>query len=124
MARGWHTRGAVVGRPGQNRLVTGTEEPTTTRAEAEPVREPRASIGPGAMHHAIEKNYPKISLPLLGDVHLPPPQQLAWYGGLATLAALGILEWPVAVAVCAGHLLSQQHHVQVLRDFGRALEEA
>lgn len=104
--------------------MTATEESTRTPAEVAPVEERHYTIGRGAMRHAIEKNYPTVSLPLLGDLHLPPPQQLAWYGGVVTLAAVGILEWPVAVAVCAGHLLSQQHHVQVLRDFGQALEEA
>jgi hypothetical protein len=104
--------------------MTATEEPTTIPADVVVVQERRYTIGHGALLHAIEKNYPKVTLPVLGDLHLPPPQQLAWYGGLATLAVVGVLEWPVAIAVCTGHLLSQQHHVQVLRDFGEALEEA
>lgn len=103
--------------------MTATEEPTTPGRVA-PVVQRGPTIGAGALLETIEKNYPRVSLPLLGDLHLPPPQQLAWYGGVVTLAAVGILEWPVAVAVCAGHLLSQQHHVQVLRDFGQALQEA
>lgn len=81
-------------------------------------------MGPASLFRAIEKNYPKVVLPVLGKVHLPPPQQLAWLGGLATLAVVGVLEWPVAAAIGIGHVLSQQHHVQVLRDFGEALEEA
>ena len=81
-------------------------------------------MGPASLFRAIEKNYPKVVLPVLGDLHLPPPQQLAWLGGLATLAVVGVLEWPVAAAIGIGHVLSQQHHVQVLRDFGEALEEA
>ena len=103
--------------------MTATDE-RTTPARVAPVVQRGPTIGAGALLETIEKNYPKVSLPLLGDLHLPPPQQLAWYGGVVTLAAVGILEWPVAVAVCAGHLLSQQHHVQVLRDFGQALQEA
>ena len=103
--------------------MTATEERTAVAAEVVPAA-PRYTIGHGALLHAIEKNYPRVVLPVLGELHLPPPQQLAWYGGLATLAVVGVLEWPVAAAIGIGHLLSQQHHVQVLRDFGEALEEA
>lgn len=102
--------------------MTATQVPAATEIVVQ--EQPRLRIGHGALLHAIEKNYPKVALPGLGDMHLPPPQQLAWLGGLATLAVVGILEWPVAAAIGIGHLLSQQHHVQVLRDFGEALEEA
>ncbi len=33
---------------------------------------------------------------------LPPPERLVYYGGLGVLAAVGVLEWPVAAAVGAG----------------------
>jgi hypothetical protein len=49
---------------------------------------------------------------------------LAWFGGLTTLAVLGIIEWPVATAVGAGHLLAHQHHLRLLHGLGEALEEA
>ncbi|WP_238012319.1 hypothetical protein KZZ52_31685 [Dactylosporangium sp. AC04546] len=32
----------------------------------------------------------------------PRPRQLMYYGGVGALAALGILEWPVALAAAAG----------------------
>ena len=34
--------------------------------------------------------------------HLPDQDRLAYYGGLAALAALGLVEWPVAAAVGVG----------------------
>jgi hypothetical protein len=33
---------------------------------------------------------------------LPPPERLAYYSGLGALAALGILDWPVAGAIGTG----------------------
>jgi hypothetical protein len=33
---------------------------------------------------------------------LPPPQRLVYYAGLGALAALEVVEWPVAVAIAAG----------------------
>jgi hypothetical protein len=34
--------------------------------------------------------------------NLPPPDRLFYYGGLAALAAIGVVDWPVAAAVGAG----------------------
>jgi hypothetical protein len=33
---------------------------------------------------------------------LPPPERLVYYAGLGALAALEVVEWPVAVAIAAG----------------------
>ena len=33
---------------------------------------------------------------------VPPPDQLAFYGGLGVLAALNVVNWPVALAIGAG----------------------
>lgn len=65
-----------------------------------------------------------VDLPLLGRVEVPPPQQLAYYGGLALLAAFEIIDWPIAIAVAAGHLMASNHHNQLLEELGEALEEA
>src|SRR5689334_18112617 len=86
--------------------------------------QPRLRVGHGAVLRAIEKDTVEVAVPALGSLRLPPPQALAWLAGLAVLAVLEIVEWPVAVAVGAGHVLAQQNHVQLLRDFGQALEEA
>jgi hypothetical protein len=81
-------------------------------------------IGHGAVLRAIQGNSINVPLPVLGTVRLPPLDSLAWYGGLATLAAIGLMEWPVAAAIGAGHLIAQQQHFRLLHDFGEALEEA
>lgn len=38
----------------------------------------------------------------------PPPEQLAYYGGLGLLAVLELIDWPVAVAVGAGTVIAQR----------------
>lgn len=43
-----------------------------------------------------------VRLPLVGQVKVPPPDQLAFYGVLGALAGVGALEWPVAVAIGVG----------------------
>jgi hypothetical protein len=65
-----------------------------------------------------------VCLPVVGRVSVPRPDQLAFYGGLAALAALQIIDWPVALAITAGHLLASQHHNRVLEELGQALEDA
>jgi len=41
-------------------------------------------------------------LPMVGRVRVPPPDQLALYGALGVLAALNVINWPVALAIGAG----------------------
>jgi hypothetical protein len=63
-----------------------------------------------------------VTLPLIGTIRLPSLQRLAWYAGIASLVALGMVEWPVAAVVMIGHLLSEDHHNRVIEAFGEALE--
>jgi len=57
-------------------------------------------------------------------VQVLSPERLAFYGGIATLAVLGIMDWPVALVIGVGHLLADDHHHKMLADFGEALAEA
>lgn len=65
-----------------------------------------------------------INLPVIGQVEIPRPEQLAYYCGLAGLAALELIDWPVAVVIAAGHLLASNHHNKLLEELGEAIEEA
>ena len=65
-----------------------------------------------------------VNLPVLGRVRIPRPEHLAYYGALGALAALELIEWPIALAVGAGHALTQQHHSRFAEEVGEALEEA
>ena len=64
-----------------------------------------------------------INLPLVGQVEIPRPEQLAFYGGVAALAAFELIDWPVAVVITAGHLLAANHHNKLLEELGEAMEE-
>jgi hypothetical protein len=50
--------------------------------------------------------------------YLPPPRQVAYYGGLTLMAALGVLEWPVAAAIGVGTAVMGWH-----RDSGHREEQ-
>jgi hypothetical protein len=70
-------------------------------------------------HHDLQ-----INLPGLGMVDLGPPDQLVYFASIATLAALEIIDWPLAVIIAAGHLLADQRRSRTLHAFGEALEQA
>jgi hypothetical protein len=59
-----------------------------------------------------------------GTVTLPPPNRLLFYAGLGVLAAIEVIEWPVALIVGVGHLLAEQRHSRAGRDVGEAMEHA
>lgn len=50
-----------------------------------------------------------VRLPVVGRVHVPPPEQLAFYGALGLLAAIQVIDWPVALAVGVGHAVTTRH---------------
>jgi hypothetical protein len=103
--------------------TTAPASPQTPVPVAEECTGPRTA-GPIAALQAIEQNSVRLDLPCVGTVRLPPPQHLAWYGGIGAVAALGFLEWPVAAVLVVGHLLAQDHHNRLIHDFGEALGEA
>jgi hypothetical protein len=80
--------------------------------------------GHRAAKSATAKNTLQLDVPVLGTLTLPPPEQLAYVAGIATLAALEIIEWPIGLTLAAGHLLATTRGNKALRDFGDALEEA
>jgi hypothetical protein len=101
-------------------LVTAAAERRTTTGGRAP--------GPAARRaaaHVVDQHSVRVTLPdNIGTLRLPEPQRLAFFGGIAALAAFGILDWPVAVVLGVGHLLAEDHHHKCLCDFGEALEEA
>ncbi|MGE5695940.1 MAG: hypothetical protein ACM4D3_12115 [Candidatus Sericytochromatia bacterium] len=64
-----------------------------------------------------------VTLPVVGRVRIPRPEQLVYYGALAGLAALEIIDWPIALAIGAGHALASNHHSKVAQELGEALED-
>ncbi len=65
-----------------------------------------------------------VNLPVLGHVQVPRPEQLAFYGALGALAAIEIIDWPVALVLGVGHALMHNEHSRVAQEIGEALEDA
>lgn len=85
----------------------------------------RTTTGPHhAATHTVRKHTTRLSLPCGVELALPSTQQLAFYGGIGVLAVLGVVEWPVAAVLVAGHVLAESRHGHMLQEFGKALEQA
>lgn len=65
-----------------------------------------------------------VDLPVVGRVRIPHPEQVAYFGALGVLAAIEIIDWPIALAIAAGHVLVQNQHNRVAKEVGEALEDA
>jgi xanthosine utilization system XapX-like protein len=65
-----------------------------------------------------------VNVPVVGRVRIPRPEQLAYFGALGVLAAVEIIDWPIALVIAAGHVLANNEHNRVAQEVGEALEDA
>ena len=101
--------------------------PSSQRSERPPASKTntQARVSPRAAVERVHRaEHLLIDLPVIGTVHLPRPEHLAYYGAIGALVALEIIEWPVAAALAAGHALIHQQHSRTMQELGEALEEA
>lgn len=70
----------------------------------------------------VQDNGWSVSLPVVGNVLLPPPDHLAWYLGVGALSVLEMIDWPVAAVLVVGRLLADNRRNKMLAEFGEALE--
>ena len=75
-----------------------------------------------AAEQAVRSNSLYLRLPVLGELTLPAPEQVAFIGGVAALAVIGVLEWPVAAFLVIGHGVATHAHRKMVRALGEALE--
>jgi hypothetical protein len=100
------------------RMATMTAATVTPPETDRTARTPGEAADSAFAHHSV-------TLEMGGTrLQLPPPEELAFLAGVGVLAALEIIEWPLALVLAVGHQLAHSHHGRVLREFGEALEEA
>ncbi|PYN91963.1 MAG: hypothetical protein DMD89_29220 [Candidatus Rokuibacteriota bacterium] len=51
-------------------------------------------------------------------------QRVAWYVGLALMAALEVIDWPVAIVIGIGHELAHRARTRAVRELGSGIEAA
>ena len=48
--------------------------------------------------------------------------RLAWYGGFALMAALEIIDWPIAIVIAVGHELARRARTEAVRERAEGIE--
>jgi hypothetical protein len=74
--------------------------------------EPRKAAGEEPNDGGIMQRISRLPIPGAGMAGAMPTStqgRVLWWGGLAALAALDIVEWPVAVIVGAGEWVAEQY---------------
>lgn len=71
---------------------------------SEKAEAPTAPAGEERKQQGTPVSVPQVPLP---DIHVPG--RVLWWGGLAALATLGVVDWPVAVLVGAGSWVAEQY---------------
>lgn len=83
-----------------------------------------AALRPAMLLPAARAYERRVSVPVLGEVGVPPPDKVAYYVGIGILAAAQLIEWPIALVITVGHLLADQHLSGLAKGVGQALESA
>ncbi len=66
-----------------------------------------------------------MKLPILDlEVNKPTRGSLAWYGTLGVMAGAGLIEWPLAAVVAAGHMISQNSRSEAVSGAAEGAESA
>jgi hypothetical protein len=94
-------------------------EPESTEPDS---TEPAPAEPPAAQKQPAWPDGISVRIPRLGTISLPPREDLAFVGGIAAIAILGAIEWPIAAVLCVGHLLATNGRHKSLREFGEALD--
>ncbi len=65
----------------------------------------------------------RIPVPGLGAVELTGPE-LVYVGGIAAMGVFGLIDWPIALVIGAGHLLAADRGSRDAQALGEAIEDA
>lgn len=110
-----------------------TAAPAKRTRAAPPAGQSRARRAPSnrpvlhavaAAERAVRRDTVRITLPIVGRLGIPAPDEIAFIGGVAVLVMVGVVEWPVGLALGVGHALALSRRNRMVRAFGEALEEA
>lgn len=96
--------------------------PVTGGPDPQPGEETGHHGGRAAAETATRRNSVQANLPIVGRVGLPARDELAFLGGVGALAVIGVIEWPIAALLGAGHVLAAKRRNKVVHEFGEALE--
>jgi hypothetical protein len=71
----------------------------------------------------IVDRVPSVTLPGSDTkINLPDRSGLAWYAGLGVMAAVELIEWPVAVIVAGTHFIQNHAHQRDIQELAEGIQ--
>lgn len=71
----------------------------------------------------IVDNVPSVTLPGSNmKINLPDRTGLAWYAGLGLMAAVELIEWPVAAIVAGTHFIQNHSHHRDIQELAQGIQ--
>lgn len=116
------TKTTTTGAASTPKTLKTPKTPKTSRAAAAPTPNTGPSMGAAAGATLRALNPVTIAKTVL-PVRQTPVQQIAFYGAVTALAAVGVIEAPLAAVVIGGHLLHRSRN-PIAESVGEALDEA
>lgn len=108
-------------------IALDTQQHTRSELQAPGSLLPHVNLGQEAdrLRAAVERLHQTgITVPLVGwRMPVPPPELLTYYAGLAAIAAVDLIDWPLAVVIAVGHELARSRWPGV-RGLGESVESA
>jgi hypothetical protein len=105
-------------------MASSASEDVAARRNAREEDAPTTPAGTQLAEQADARNTSGFTLPLIGRIHRPTPDTIVFVLGISLLAALEVVEWPVALVVGIGHTLAHNRQSTILEALGETLEEA
>jgi hypothetical protein len=71
----------------------------------------------------MRRGVPSVTLPgTETKVNLPDRAGLAWYAGLTAMAAIELIEWPVAVLIAGTHFIENHSHNRDIQELAEGID--
>ncbi|MBV8944018.1 MAG: hypothetical protein JO046_13205 [Solirubrobacterales bacterium] len=68
------------------------------------------------------RDRPSVRLPGLGRINLPDKPGLLWYAGIGAMAAVDLIEWPIAALVAGTHFIENHFHNRDIQQLADGIE--
>jgi hypothetical protein len=83
---------------------------------------PLSSWRPAMLVQAARGEKIFVKVPVLGAVDQPSGPHLVWFAGAFGLAALDVVDWPIALLLIVGKALSDSERSEPVRTLGKIME--
>jgi hypothetical protein len=71
----------------------------------------------------LREGRPSVTLPgTRTKINLPDRQAVLWYAGITAMAAIDLIEWPVALLVAGTHFIENHAHNRDIQELAEGIE--